>query len=1046
MAPAVLRDSVRDRPDDAREAFRSLLELAARAPTESLAGPDLVAARRLSEAWAQAWSDSFLVRILTRFRNWSPEARRDKIIGDSLRAEGNRVFSRSGPGAAMEPWRESLRRLVALGDSAGMAATLGNIGAGWYRQGALDSASVYLERSDALAEDGGDWRTAGNALGNLASVAKDRRDLVRARALYARAIELRARTGDTRGLAADQNNLGLVAQSLGDLAGARRAFADALALNRAHGREGPAATNLTNLANLASLEGEYDRAAEQYHEALRIDREQGMRVDAALVLRALGLLEFRRGAYHVAERALREALAIYQDTKLPEAAVSVERDLAVVAAAMGDLQSAVRELRRAERAATQAPPDAARSAALALAWADLSLHFNRLAEADRRYRQAAELYAQAGDRGGQVAVNRGRAVVLMLRGADASARTLFERVAAAESASGDVRAASLTRILLAAAQADEGDALAARRTLDLALDALGATGDPWGEAQALGALGDLATRTGARVAAESLYRRGLARLGERPAAALAWQLHAGLGSALRSRGALDEAGAELRAAVAAIDRSAGTLASEERRAAYLADKWDVYAELALVERARGNDSAAFAASERLRAREMLDLLARGRVTLAALGDLATREQDLRRRIAELTRQVSAGERAALGARELESPALSTEAAREGLARAQEAYADVLVEARERSPAYATLVTGDIVPWRAVAARLAADQVFIEYLATDSAALAFVVTHDSIATVELKVTRRSLAALVDFARHAISPEATGEQQVWRAPLRRLYDRLVAPIEAAGLLRGKRLLVIAPHVELHYLPFAALLAPADRFLIERYALVTVPSASVWMQLAARAGPQPAPNVLALAPRAAALPGTREEIDAIQRAYGNQATLLVGAGATESALNGVADRYGILHLATFGVLNKRNPLFSFLELGPSAGEDGRLEVHEVFGLRLNARLVVLSACQTGVGAGAFADVPNGDDWVGLVEAFHYAGARNVLATLWSVDDRATAVVMARFYSALRAGHDEATALAEAQRRALIASTTRNPYLWAGFVLSGVPEIARR
>src|SRR5205807_6548405 len=140
---------------------------------------------------------------------------------------------------------------------------------------------------------------------------------------------------------------------------------------------------------------------------------------------------------------------------------------------------------------------------------------------------------------------------------------------------------------------------------------------------------------------------------------------------------------------------------------------------------------------------------------------------------------------------------------------------------------------------------------------------------------------------------------------------------------------------------------------------------------------------------APRVAALPGSRAEVAAIGRIFGTQARVLVGPQATESAFRMFAPDQGIVHLATFGVLNKRNPLFSFVELGPGENQDGRLEVHEVFGLTLNARLLVLSACQTGLAAGALADVPPGDDWVGLVNGFLYAGVSNVLATLWPVAD---------------------------------------------------------
>jgi CHAT domain-containing protein len=121
------------------------------------------------------------------------------------------------------------------------------------------------------------------------------------------------------------------------------------------------------------------------------------------------------------------------------------------------------------------------------------------------------------------------------------------------------------------------------------------------------------------------------------------------------------------------------------------------------------------------------------------------------------------------------------------------------------------------------------------------------------------------------------------------------------------------------------------------------------------------------------------------------------------------------------------------------PQGDDDGRLEVHEVFGLRLRARLVVLSACQTGLGAGALADVPAGDDWVGLIQAFLFAGASNVMATLWPVQDRATADLMTRFYTALVAGRPEAEALAEAQRAMLSNTATAHPFYWAGFTMSG-------
>ena len=125
--------------------------------------------------------------------------------------------------------------------------------------------------------------------------------------------------------------------------------------------------------------------------------------------------------------------------------------------------------------------------------------------------------------------------------------------------------------------------------------------------------------------------------------------------------------------------------------------------------------------------------------------------------------------------------------------------------------------------------------------------------------------------------------------------------------------------------------------------------------------------------------------------------------------------------------------------MDLAAGGEQDGRLEVHEVFGLRLAADLVVLSACQTGLGSGALADVPAGDDWVGLTRAFLHAGAARVVATLWPVDDWASAALMERFYEGYQAQDDAARALALAQRALLAAPATAHPFYWAGFVSVG-------
>jgi tetratricopeptide (TPR) repeat protein len=1038
LSETALVTETRARPLVAREAI-----------TQALVKNELDVARNLAAAYALAWSDSFLVREVARFAAWPADARAAKVWDDSVRRAGIAAFGRDGPQAAIAIWRRALSRASSIPDTAGIASVLGNIGAAFVADGQQDSAASSLARSLALATAIGDVRVQANDVVALAGLSEDRGDLAAARDGYARALSLQERIGDTRGMAAAYNNLGLLALDVGDLEEARRQFEAALALNRRDGRDEVAATNLVNLAGLASLAGDFATAERRYRDALATWRAREQWADAASALHGLGQLELRRGDYPAAQATLVQALAIYDRTGPPADAIAVRRELAGALSARGNLQGALDELRRAGRVADSTRASFDVRAGLALARADHAVQLNSLGDAERLYGRAEFLYRQAGDPGGVAEAQAGRGLLFLARENYPRAQTLLETALRTQTGSGHARAAALTRVTLGLVALARGDTIAARRELTRAATDLDRLGDAVGAAAGLAERAGLEAAAGFAAVAESLYRAGLGRLGARVAPEIAWRLHAGLGMALRVRGALDDAAREQRAALAEIDRPARSLVLSERRSAYRADKWDVYAQLALTERARGFPGAAFEASERLRAREMLELLARGRVTTPSdtATELVEREQDLRRRMAELTEGLTPGpplhdvERGLGG--EVRSAAGEAE-----LQRVQDAYAELLLDMRERAPRHADLVVREAATWRDVSRRLGADQVLIEYLVSDSGSLAFVVTQDTLAVVDLGIARRDLASLVKLARGTLVPHPPspspqrgegerGGAALWRGPLRRLHQYLIAPIEEAGLLPGKTRLLIVPHAELHYLPFAALVGDDGRFLIQRYDIALTPSASVWLSLGERRPDRSAAGVLAFAPRPDALPASRREVGAIARLAG--AEVLTGAAATEAAFRRDAPTRRVLHLATYGVLNKQNPLFSFVELAPGGEQDGRLEVHEVFGLHLSADLVVLSACQTGVGSGALADVPPGDDWVGLTRAFLHAGAAHVVVTLWPVDDWATAALMERFYEGYTGGTDPAGALAAAQRALIAQPVTSQPFYWAGFVAVG-------
>jgi CHAT domain-containing protein len=160
-----------------------------------------------------------------------------------------------------------------------------------------------------------------------------------------------------------------------------------------------------------------------------------------------------------------------------------------------------------------------------------------------------------------------------------------------------------------------------------------------------------------------------------------------------------------------------------------------------------------------------------------------------------------------------------------------------------------------------------------------------------------------------------------------------------------------------------------------------------------------------------------------------------------ATERALRAALAFGGVVHVATHTELNLRNPMFSQIRLAPGDGghaDDGRLEVYEIFGMHVHSPLVFLSGCETGAGSAWSTDFERGEDYATLARAFLYAGARNVIATLWPIEDEGAAELADRFY-AHRRETDDSDALARAQRDMIGDRRYRSPYYWAGYQLSG-------
>jgi CHAT domain-containing protein len=229
------------------------------------------------------------------------------------------------------------------------------------------------------------------------------------------------------------------------------------------------------------------------------------------------------------------------------------------------------------------------------------------------------------------------------------------------------------------------------------------------------------------------------------------------------------------------------------------------------------------------------------------------------------------------------------------------------------------------------------------------------------------------------------------------------------------------------------------------MQDYSVTTLPSAAALPALRAQrhATGQLASPAVGMAPFPDELPATKQEVAVFQTSMPG-ATVRVGSSATERELRGALANPagGLVHVATHGVLNVRNPMFSRIELArptePVGDDDGRLEVHELLGLRIASTLVFLSGCETGAAQEWSDDPVRGAADLTLAQAFLSAGASNVIVTLWRIDDAGAAAFAEQFYRALpRQGL--ADAVAAAQRSMASDARYQSPYYWAGYVLSG-------
>ena len=691
------------------------------------------------------------------------------------------------------------------------------------------------------------------------------------------------------------------------------------------------------------------------------------------------------------------------------------------------------------------------------------------------YTRTLELFSQANYRYGEAAVLWRIAELHITNENYTTALMYLNRSLAIGQSMGDPRMQAIPIALTGQVHERQNQPALALQSYDQAL-ALNRQGkDSREEAYTLNSIGRMQEALGQRDKALHSYTRALTlnratgdRFGESGTLYRIAKLKQSLGGS-------KDAKVHAEQAIALVESLRAGVASHDLRSSYVATVHqlfelyiDILMSLHAAQPSAGFDGAALEASEAGRARTLLETLAEAKTQIREGVDpkLLERERALQLQLETLaTRQMSSASAATAGKVETEIERVTAE------------YRDVQGQIRARSPHYAALVQPETLKLKQIQELLEPGTLLLEYSLGEKRSFLWAITNDSLQSFELP-PQENIETLARKLYVAITSISNTYENDARSISSILFGHL------KDLSKVKRLVIVADGA-LQYIPFAALpLAESDK-LVSRYEIVRLPSASVLaVQRAQFANRTPAPKSVAVladpvfdnldarvielrdarrnssvtaiarnSPRALRDTGvivngriqrlsfSLAEADAVYGAASpNDSLKAVDFKASRATATGPElSQYKIIHFATHGVLNSKHPELSaiLLSMIDETGRpvDGLLQLHEIYNLKLPAELVVLSACETGIGKEI-----RGEGLIALTRGFMHAGAARVVASLWKVNDAATAELMAQFYREMFTnGKRPAEALKEAQISIAKQKRWRHPYFWAAFALQG-------
>jgi CHAT domain-containing protein len=909
------------------------------------------------------------------------------------------IYTATGdPRKALE-FLDEARRTYQQQHTVGIEDMLGNdIGLAYSALGRKADALQKFDQSLAAARRDGNLQAQAAILSNIAQIHLGFGDSGQAIGLFEQAVAAARQSGDRNVEASAMSSFGMAYHATGDDARSIETLEKSIAIHRELGDQHAAAIALNNLALVYNDTGEPQKALDTFAEVQSVFAGQSDADNEAVTLSNIGMVYRGLGANERAMSYYQQALIIFGRLNDDEARASTLNNVAVLQQSNGDTEEAL-----------------------------------------SNYQQALTIVEKLGKRPEQASLLSAMGVANAERGEDAVALKLLQQSRDVAQQIGDPEAEALAVHNLGTEYERTGDLPAAMDELQKALPLWRRAHRPEFEAIAL------------YVIARIELAQGL------PASALQH---------------VDES-------IRTSESLRGRISSEDLRASLFARATGAY-ELKteiLMRSSRLHSSMADAAealqtSEQGRARSLLDLLTESHAHIRQGVDpqILRDEQLIRHDLS-----AKAVQQAKLSPDSQEYLELDHQ-----IAKLTAAYEQRDAAIRTASPAYAALTQPRVLTLAEIQHLLDHDSLVLEYALGKDRGYVWAVTSSGLSAHELPAREIVEAAVRDF-RDAI-PQVANPQNFERASTR-LGAMLLGPV--VHELGRKRLIVVSDADLQEAVPFAALASPDAapgvlRPLIIDHEIIQEPSASavaaLRSNLAGRATPQGLVAVFAdpvvsatdprLPPGSVTLHQTPPSIvpEAFRSTAAPAGLERLASTATEANSilklappSGVLSRFGfdaskqaaedpglagyrIVHFATHGLLDKRNPEFSGLALSlfkpDGTPTDGYLRLTDVFNLSLPVDLVVLSACESGQGK-----VVGGEGLVGLTRGFLYAGAGRLVVSLWKVDDTATAELMKEFYREMigREHLSPSAALRNAQIAMLASGEWKHPFYWAPFIAEG-------